>query len=491
MSLNWREIDRILEELSLVGSFVREIHQPSHDSLVFSFYRREDRFKLYVSLSAKQCRLHRLTVPISNPQKLPRFAALLRSVAKNGRVERAEQIGAERVVRISVTKGGRAVDLWFRLWGGASNCLVTEPDGRIIDAFYRRPKRNEVAGGIFDVSSLLTEQSNRGRREYAVRELPGDGSFNARIEKEYLRLEEAEFRVQLKGRLMRMFQERENKIEVTLDRLMQRRSSHADHERLREQGDLITANIHLLRKGDSWLVADDFSGERKLNIELRPDKTPAENARVYYERSRKARVGIRKTESEIRVHTENLSAIQTEISKISECDDLDQLLNVASRHGVTTRVPPLGAGSGAIRATPARDGRDRARSEQFPGLVRMSGSHRILVGRNDRENDLLLREHVKGNDFWFHVRDFPGAYVFVSTNRGKSVPLDVMLDAGNCAVFFSKAKSAGHADVYYTQVKYLRRAQSGKKGLVIPTREKNLHIKLDRERLVALGEQSL
>ena len=93
---------------------------------------------------------------------------------------------------------------------------------------------------------------------------------------------------------------------------------------------------------------------------------------------------------------------------------------------------------------------------------------------------------MAGNDYWFHARDWPGAYVFVKTLKGKSVPLETMLDAGNLAVFYSKGRSSGGGDIYYTQVKFLRRARDGKTGLVIPTREKNLYIRLDPERVARL-----
>jgi predicted ribosome quality control (RQC) complex YloA/Tae2 family protein len=81
--------------------------------------------------------------------------------------------------------------------------------------------------------------------------------------------------------------------------------------------------------------------------------------------------------------------------------------------------------------------------------------------------------------------------VFIKAESGKSVPLETLLDAGNLAIHYSKAKKAEEADLYYTQVKYLRRPKEGKKGLVIPTQEKNLSVKLDRERLERLqGERS-
>ena len=110
----------------------------------------------------------------------------------------------------------------------------------------------------------------------------------------------------------------------------------------------------------------------------------------------------------------------------------------------------------------------------------------ILVGRDANENDELLRRHVKGSDMWLHTRDCPGGYVFIKYRAGKTIPLDILLDAGNLAVYFSKARKNGKADFYYTQVKHLRRAKNGPKGLVLPTQEKNLSVVLDPARLKRL-----
>ena len=89
---------------------------------------------------------------------------------------------------------------------------------------------------------------------------------------------------------------------------------------------------------------------------------------------------------------------------------------------------------------------------------------------------------------WLHVRDYSGGYVFIKNRPGKTVPLEILLYAGNLAVFYSKARKNGSADLYYTQVKHLRRAKDGPKGLVLPTNEKNLFIKLDEEKLRRLED---
>ena len=105
----------------------------------------------------------------------------------------------------------------------------------------------------------------------------------------------------------------------------------------------------------------------------------------------------------------------------------------------------------------------------------------ILVGRDSNENDDLLRHYVKGPDLWMHTRDCPGGFVFIKNRANKTIPLKILLYAGNLAVYYSKARKAGKADLYYTHVKHLRRAKNGPKGLVLPTQEKNITIELDNK----------
>jgi predicted ribosome quality control (RQC) complex YloA/Tae2 family protein len=86
-------------------------------------------------------------------------------------------------------------------------------------------------------------------------------------------------------------------------------------------------------------------------------------------------------------------------------------------------------------------------------------------------------------DLWLHVRDYSGSYVFIKARRDKSVPLEILLDAGMLAVYYSKARKNSEGNVYYTQVKHLRRIKGETKGLVSPSMEKNLFIRLDDKRL--------
>ena len=469
MSLNWREIDRVLAELPLAGSIVRQIYQPRHPVLVLELYRRGSTFRLLFSFAAPHLRLHVTSAKPANPSPAPRFVAFLRSRIRDGRLVAAGQVGRERIVRLEVEHGGQRVLLWARLWGGAANLIVTDPDGLVLDALYRRPGRGEVSGGRFEPPPPRPEAEARADEErFPAREFPGEGSYNQRVERCYTQLEQARERQRLLDSIRNRLQRKESRLLSGLEGLRRKQAEMDSAAELQRWGRLILANAHAIQPGARWLQAEDFDQPgSQVSIELDPRATPSQNAESFFRRYRKARTALERLAEDIRVHERDLAAVQRELEAPEAAEDLAAL---------RARLAAL---------EEKKSGRGRAK-EQAPGLEFTSGAFRILVGRSAAENDALLRHHVRGNDTWVHSRDSPGAYVFIRTPPGKSVPLETLLDAANLALHYSKARSSGKGDLYYTRVKYLRRARNGGLGLVLPTQEKNLHVRLDPERLARL-----
>ena len=475
-SLNWKEIDLVLAELALPGSLIQEIHQPRHDRLVFHLFREGLQSMLLVSLSPRFPRMHALTEKLANPGTPLRFASFLRAHIRGGRIETAEQLRSlrdpalgERIVRIAVRRGPDVKVLWIRLWGAAANAVLTDESDVILDAFYRRPKKNEISGQAFEPRGKVSAQLGSklpAPVPYAVRDLPGDGSFNEKLETLYKDLEGKGDRERAAAQADAELEISENKLLSNLERLRGRLSEYGSLERFRELGDLLTSNLHLVGKGERWIRIEDFFHENAVvEIELRPDLTPAQNAESYYDRHRKARLGRGKVQEEIENLQATLGRVRAQRASLAANPDPQALVDVA-RNAARARKP--------------------LHEGDTPGLVFVSPPFRIIVGRTAAENDELLRKRVRGNDWWFHARDWPGAYVFVKAQPGKSLPLETMLDAATLAVHFSKGKTSGQGDVYYTRVKYLRRAKGARRGTVLPTQEKNLHVKLDPARLERL-----
>jgi predicted ribosome quality control (RQC) complex YloA/Tae2 family protein len=330
-----------------------------------------------------------------------------------------------------------------------------------VDALARRPRRGEISGGRCAIEDAVGTGSAGGlAREFPVRDLPGEGSFNERLEGWYAARGSGLSRDSLLASARERIAKRRRALELRASELEKKASEFRDGERLRELGDLLMSRAGEAPEG-RYVVCEDFFRGGEVSIPVDPASSLVENARSYYERHRKAKSGLGDVEAELAEAKAASTSLDAELARLEAIEDPFLLARALERGGA------------------ARPRTDRA----FPGLSLERGGWTILVGRSAKENDELLRRHVKGSDLWLHARDWPGSYVFVKARRDKTVPLEILLDAGNLAIYYSKGRANGGGDVYYTSAKYLRRAKDGPKGLVIPTQERNLSIELDESRL--------
>ncbi|MDR2434536.1 MAG: NFACT family protein [Treponema sp.] len=472
MSLNWKEINLILQELDLPGAQIQKAVQSAFDVLVLGVYKKGETRNILIALSPRACRLHQTFKAVPKSDKPLRFAQFLNSRIVNGRIEEAAQIGEDRIVRLLVRRGERRYRLYIRLWSNAANLIVTDEEGVILDAMRRLPRRGETGGGRYAPeeaeAGVAALRAAGPERNYEIRELPGEGSFNEKIDAFYAGQGGALSLEALREQARRTIEGSMGRLGAALERLRAKEAEFAAAEKLRQYGDLILANMASIAPGDKWLEAKNVcAGEAdggRVRIELPPRLNPAAQAERYYERYRKSKKGLADVQAEIAAGEAKLRALESRLTRLlAETNPL-----------VLAKLLK----TGSVKESPGQ-----ARDKKCPGLSFRRGGWLIIVGRDAAENDELLRRHVKGNDLWLHARDFPGSYVFIKQRPGKTVPLEILLDAGNLAIFYSKGRNNGEGDLFYTAVKYLRRAKNGPKGLVIPTQEKNLHIKVDEKRL--------
>ncbi|MCL2211362.1 MAG: NFACT RNA binding domain-containing protein [Treponema sp.] len=484
MSLNWKEINFILEELDLEGAQIQSAVQSAYDVIILRFHKKGETKQILVSLSSGACRLHETFRAVPKSEKPLRFAQFLSSRIVNGWVTQIKQLGDNRIVKIVVKRSRIAVDsedetvifnLYIRLWSNAANFIVTDNQGIILDAMRRQPKRGEITGGHYVPENIKEENLPRStqreedykqkpKREYEIRELSGEGSFNKKIEDFYTAQGGSLSLEALREQARRHCEGSMGRISASIEKLKEKEASFENAGRFKIYGDLILSHIADIKPNSKWFETTDLNGE-KIRIELEDRVLPAAMAQKYYEQYRKAKNGLAEIQREI-------AESELELKEVTE--KLDRLLNETN----PLILAKLLKSGGAARPSSAQK-KDKAR----PGLSFKRGDWLIIVGRDANENDELLRRHVKGNDLWLHARDYHGSYVFIKQRAGKSVPLDILLDAGNLAIFYSKGRNNGEGDLFYTHAKYLRRAKNGPKGLVIPTQEKNLHVKIEDKRL--------
>ena len=469
MSLNWKEIDCILEELELDGSFIQQIVQPSYDTIAFHTYKNGQSKTILVCLAAGACRIHQTWSAVPKNNKPLRFMEFLKARIKGARINSICQLGQERIIKLELSHCGQEFLLYIRLWSNAANMILTDTNQVVLDTFYRRPKKDEVSGGTFQEPNLQPKPQGESSKEWQVRsfdQLPDweNLSFNQKVEQWYgehagqlsleALLEQAE----------KFYNSRHSKMEAALHRLEKKRDEFLQNQQWKHYGDLILTYGHLIDGSQDYLECEDYESGALIRIKIDPKKNAQENASSYYNTYKKTVSG--------------LADLEHDIQKAKK-----ELLDLEATYQQLCKEPnPLRLQQMLRKQTTPKQQVEKKR----PGLSYQVDDWTILVGRTAAENDELLRRHVKGLDMWFHTRDYAGGYVFVKNRPGKTIPLSIMLCAGNLAVYHSKARKAGKADLYYTQVKHLRRAKDGPKGLVLPSQEKNLLVQLDKEILQKL-----
>ena len=453
MSLNCAEIDKILEELDLEGSYIQKVVQSSYSVMVLHLYKTRP-MALVICLEPGACRLHETTRKIPKFDKPLRFMELLRSRLRGAKITEAVQLNNDRIVRLSLETASGMLYLYIRLWSGAANMLLVD-NGIIVDAFYRRPSRHEVSGepwqllpGESEAAATDVEAKTTESASAAV-----SSASNAKNTPAVVSSPAADKPV--KTYTIRSYDASKTFNEA-------KKHSFLQADTLKHQGDLLLANLYRIPQGASSVELEDYAADNRIiRIALDPRKTAQENAAGYYERYKKAVSGLEALTDDIEASKRTLAALNEELVKLRVEENPYLIEKVLHKRKIPVQR------------------KQAAQEKERPGLTFYHDGWILYVGRTAAENDELLRHHVRGKDMWLHVRDYSGGYVFIKNKNGKTVPLPVLIAAGNLAVFYSKARRNGQADLYYTAVKDLRRAKNAPKGTVLPSNEKNLSIKLD------------
>ncbi len=473
MSLNCNEINLILSELNLEGLFIQEIIQPGYDTISFKLVGKNEPFNLLICTSSQACRINKSKIKPPKNEKPLRFYEFLKSHIQGMRINSCKQIGLERIIKFDVSTWKEKLFLYARLWSNAANIIVTDENGKILDCLYRRPSKGEISGGTFEPQEInLTEEEKQlSLQKFPIRnfddiDIPTDKnlSFNEKNDFYYSEHTGKLSREKLLEQAEKWYNVKHSKMENALQKLLEKKVEFENAESLKHIGDLILSFQNQIN--GSSLTCIDYETNKEIHIRINEKISPHENAALYYDQYKKAISGIEALNHDIEISKKTILALDEEYKRIiSEKNTLkiEQLL----RHDTKPK---------------------QQMEKSHPGLHYKIDGWTIIVGRTATENDELLRRTVKGQDMWLHTRDFAGGYVFIKAQKNKSIPLEILLYAGNLAVYHSKARKNGAADLYYTPVKFLRRAKNGPKGLVLPTQEKNLYIKLDETKLRKLDE---
>ena len=243
----------------------------------------------------------------------------------------------------------------------------------------------------------------------------------------------------------------------------------AHRERDRMYGDLITANLYRMTKGERVLQAENYYDPEggTIDIPLDPRKSPQQNAAQYYKKYTKAKTAEAMLTLQLEKgakEKEYLDSVLDAVSRAEGDRDLEEIRQELVETGYLRR-----------RAK-AKDRMKRPATK--PLEFRSSAGLRISVGRNNLQNDRLTTKLAGKYDYWLHTQKIHGAHVILWAEGQR--PDDQSLHEAAClAAWFSQGREGKKVPVDYTPVKYVKNPAGARPGMVIYTTYQTAYVDPD------------
>ena len=229
-----------------------------------------------------------------------------------------------------------------------------------------------------------------------------------------------------------------------------------DRERLRQLGDIVTANLHRITKGQTVLQAEDFYDEemKTVDIAISPILSPQQNAAKFYKDYTRMKNAEKELAKQLTIGSEELSYLQSVLEELNRAQSEQEIEEIRQE---------LHAG-GYVKAESGK--RKMKQAKTAPMRFESTDGFPIYVGRNNRQNEELTFKMARKDDIWLHASKVHGSHVIIAC-AGQPVPDDTVTQAAQLAAHYAESAGGQNISVDVTPVKQVKKTPAGKPGMVI------------------------
>ncbi len=515
----------------LVGGKLNRINQPEKEELSFLIYTGKRTVKLLLNVNASYCGVYFTEDERENPLFAPNFCMLLRKHLQNAEILSVAQVNFERILafRLKCTSDFSSCEriLYAEIMGKYSNLILVEGD-RILGALKttfleENCKRVLMTGAKYvlpapqdkvnpaDEERLKTlfasvptekvlfesvaglapctaqqlvqgyESGNFGNYLYGeifsdkvspcvlvkngkpidfyAKSVAGATPFPTLCEaqKYFYDLKRSLKQTETgKRKLESAVNASKKKAEKRLSQILEKYRECDEMEQNRIKGELLTANLYRLSRGMKGVELENYYSEEggTVKIAMEETLTPSQNAQKYYKKYQKQKrtlEALAPQEREVRAELDYLQSLLSAVLSAENKEDLSAVEEELTAAKLL-KAPPV---------------KGKKKKEEVPFRLFAKEGFRILAGRNNLQNDRLLRASSP-EDLWLHTQKYHSSHVVVQTN-GKQVPDSVLEYAASICARYSDGKDGNKIPVDYCLIKYVKKPSGAKAGFVIYT----------------------
>ena len=289
----------------------------------------------------------------------------------------------------------------------------------------------------------------------------------------------------IKDRIHQRASDLKKSISIKLERLYHKQEKQEEELKEAEnadiykvKGELLTAYIYMIQKGMESIEVQNFydPNYENISISLKKNLTPSENSQRYFKKYNKLKTAKKEITSQMSINKEEIDYLENILLNIENCENLAELQDIKDE------LISLGysKASGKLKSK-----KEIAKLTTSPHEFMSSDGVKILVGKNNKQNDHLTLRIADPDDIWMHTKNIPGSHVIIKC-AGKEVSEQTIYEGAMLAAYFSKSKMSSQVPVNYTKKKHVKKPSGSKPGMVIYETNSTMYVTPTEEMVASL-----
>lgn len=244
-------------------------------------------------------------------------------------------------------------------------------------------------------------------------------------------------------------------------------------------GELITANLYRIpnHNVDKISLENYYDNNTLITISLDQRYSPAYNAKLFFKKYNKLKNALKIVTAQKEETLKELNYIESVVYELELCTSIDDVVNIFEEISDNSIFKEKTSDLKQKKNQKIKKSKlTTNKKANFNPIKYNIEEYTLLIGRNNFENDYLTLKYARKNDLWFHVKDIPGSHC-VLLLENKSIPSDnILVKCAELAASHSKAENSSNVPVDFCEIKYVKKPNGAKPGMVIYTNNKTLYV---------------
>lgn len=353
--------------------------------------------------------------------------------------------------------------------------------------------------------NVVLKEYSSVKKDYFAYKSTNDGlAVNFYLDDFYTSKEQSEQFKQYRDTVLKLVLNHVGKIKERISTIDSKIADCTNAEKYRLYGELITSNLYRIPDYPQAEVTLEnyYDNNNLITIPLDEKFSPSKNAKNFFKKYRKLQNTIAIIEKQKELSEAELSYLESivyELEEVSTIEDIDNIYseicdnlifgknaNTVNNHVYTSTNKVANLNNSNYLNHSKNGNLKKENSRNMPEKRNIDG-YTVYIGKNNKQNDYLTCRLAQNSDIWFHTKDIHGSHVVLkndslhssSENSSASctfnIPDSVLYKCASIAAYYSKARMSQNVPVDYTLIKYVKKPNGAKPGMVIYTNNKTIY----------------